>query len=135
MQAITNLQQLICTMQPVLHAPCYVFATLPPDQAIPVGVKMLFEEVEGWSAILTEQQAMQLGLAYEFPCRMITLNVHSSLDAVGFLARITAELASLNMGVNPVSAFYHDHLFVPAGRAEEALAALVNLSHQGQVVS
>lgn len=32
------------------------------------------------------------------------------------------------MGVNPVSAFYHDHLFVPAERAEEAMALLLRLA-------
>ena len=55
---------------------------------------------------------------------MITLNVHSSLEAVGFLAAITARLAAAGMGVNPVSGFYHDHLFVPAERAAEAMEIL-----------
>jgi hypothetical protein len=34
------------------------------------------------------------------------------------------------MGVNPVSAFHHDHLFVPAKRAEEALLILQRLSQE-----
>jgi hypothetical protein len=55
---------------------------------------------------------------------MITLEIHSSLEAVGFLAAITARLAEAGMGVNPVSAFHHDHLFVPAERAAEALRIL-----------
>jgi len=55
---------------------------------------------------------------------MITLNIHSSLDAVGFMARIATELAKHDMGVNPVSGFYHDHLFVPDGREEDALRVL-----------
>lgn len=32
------------------------------------------------------------------------------------------------MGVNPVSGFYHDHLFVPLGREEEAVEALKELA-------
>jgi hypothetical protein len=59
---------------------------------------------------------------------MVTLNIHSSLEAVGFLAAITTRLAAAGMGVNPVSAFYHDHLFVPADRAEEALDLLRQLA-------
>ena len=55
---------------------------------------------------------------------MITLNIHSALDAVGFIAAVTTELARHNIGVNPVSGFYHDHLFVPADRADEAMTAL-----------
>ncbi|MBN7821961.1 ACT domain-containing protein [Bowmanella yangjiangensis] len=128
MSAISNLDVLISSMQPELQGPCYVFAFLPHHSPLPEGAKMLFEEQEGWTAILPIEQAKVLGLHYEFACRMITLNVHSSLDAVGFLARITRHLAALGMGVNPVSAFFHDHLFVPAERAEEALAALRQLS-------
>ena len=47
-----------------------------------------------------------------FPCRKVTLGVHSSLDAVGFMAAVTTWLAKINIGVNPVSGFYHDHLYV-----------------------
>jgi hypothetical protein len=56
--------------------------------------------------------------------------VHSSLEAVGFLAAITARLAKAGMGVNPVSAFFHDHLFVPAERAGEAMAMLEALARE-----
>ena len=59
---------------------------------------------------------------------MITLNIHSSLEAVGFLAVITTHLAKLNVGVNPVSGFYHDHLFIPAERAQDVMTALSELS-------
>jgi hypothetical protein len=64
---------------------------------------------------------------------MVTLNIHSSLEAVGFLAAITTRLATAGMGVNPVSAFYHDHLFVPADRAEEALELLMELAEENKV--
>jgi hypothetical protein len=59
---------------------------------------------------------------------MITLNVHSSLEAVGFIARVATELAKHGMGVNPVSGFYHDHLFVPEGRERDALEILGRLA-------
>ena len=63
---------------------------------------------------------------------MITLTVHSALDAVGFLAAVTARLAAAGIGANPVSAFFHDHLFVPAARADEALALLRSLAFRGE---
>ncbi|MDG4893255.1 ACT domain-containing protein [Mesorhizobium sp. WSM4976] len=126
MSGETDLQKLLASMTPRLYPDVYVFATLPPSAVLPEGVEpvMRFIEREGTTLILAESQAKAAGLAGTFRCRMITLDIHSSLEAVGFLAAITAKLATAGMGVNPVSAFYHDHLFVPAERAEEATAML-----------
>ena len=122
----TNLQKLLGAMAPELRAEIFVFATLPPGAPRPTGVNpvMTFQEREGDTLILTEEEARAARLRYAFRSRMITLNIHSSLDAVGFLAAIAARLAAAGMGVNPVSGYFHDHLFVPAERAEEAIAIL-----------
>lgn len=66
-------------------------------------------------------------LSFAFPCRTITLNVHSSLEAVGLLAAMTSELAWRGIAANAVSAWYHDHLLVPAAGAEKAMAALTEI--------
>jgi hypothetical protein len=55
---------------------------------------------------------------------MITLDVHSSLEAVGFMAVVSRKLADLGVGSNPVSGFFHDHVFVPEGAEANALTAL-----------
>jgi hypothetical protein len=44
------------------------------------------------------------------------------------MAAITTCLAKENISVNPVSAFYHDHLFVPEDRADDAMRLLRGLS-------
>lgn len=125
-----ELDVLIRSMQPVLHDETYVFATVGFDfDTADLSPLMSFKEQEGQTLILNQSTATKAGIDYEFPCRMITLNIHSSLDAVGFLARITTHLAKLEMGVNPVSGFYHDHLFVPADRAHDAMQALDSLSN------
>ncbi|KAF2215029.1 hypothetical protein CERZMDRAFT_105375 [Cercospora zeae-maydis SCOH1-5] len=86
---------------------------------------MLFRERESWTIVLPKSTATAEKLDYMSEWRQITLNVHSSLDAVGFLAAITTELASkLQIGVNPVSGYYHDHLFVPAGTEEQVMKVL-----------
>ncbi len=117
-------------MSPTLDPRRFVFATGSTAEASPhlANALMVFRENEGVTLILEAEVASRTGLRAEFPCRMITLNIHSDLAAVGFLARIVPELAALGMGVNPVSAFYHDHLFIPEDRAEDALAALIALA-------
>ena len=126
----TNLTRLLAGMKPRLLPGNFVFATLPPGAAFPAGIEalMIFRESEGVTLILEEGEARKAGMSGTFRSRMITLEIHSSLDAVGFLAAITGRLAEAGMGVNPVSAFHHDHLFVPADRAEEALFILEQLA-------
>jgi hypothetical protein len=125
-----DLRVLLAGMSPRLQPAVFVFATLTPGAAIPVGIEplMVFRESEGVTLILEEGEAGKAGIAGTFRSRMITLEIHSSLDAVGFLAAITVRLAEAGMGVNPVSAFHHDHLFVPVDRAEEALLILDQLA-------
>jgi hypothetical protein len=125
MSGETNLDALLSSMAANLVDDVFVFVTLA-DSTIPNGVipRMVFQEAEGTTLILTKDQAEYAGIDYEFPCRMITLEIHSSLEAVGFMARITTALAAEDMGVNPVSGFYHDHLFVPDGREQDALRIL-----------
>ena len=61
---------------------------------------------------------------------MITLNVHSSLEAVGFIAKVASKLAEKGIGANPVSGFFHDHLFVAIGHEHEAITALKDLAEE-----
>lgn len=125
----TSLPKLLSTLTTVVHSPTYVFVTLKGSTPIPplVDVQMMFRETEGATLIMKRESAEDRGLEFEFPSRMITLNVHSSLEAVGFMAVIATRLASKGMGMNPVSGFYHDHLFVPEGREDEAIAELKSL--------
>ena len=130
----TNLQKLLGSMSPELVAGIFVFATLPPGTSTPAGINpvMIFRERGGDTLILLEEEAKAAGLSSAFRSRMITLNIHSSLDAVGFLAAITARLAVAGMGVNPVSGYFHDHLFVPADRADEAMTILEGLAAENR---
>jgi uncharacterized protein len=125
MRGETDLDKLVAGMRPELQPGTYVFTTLD-EAAVPAGLApvMSFREAEGTTLILPEAEAARAGLPGAFPCRWITLAVHSSLGAVGFLAAVTARLAESGIAVNAVSAFHHDHLFVPAARAEEAMGVL-----------
>lgn len=124
-----DLSILLRSLSAKLDDGVYVFATVSEvDLPASLMPRMVFKETEGTTLILLQEEAEAAQLDYEFPCRMITLNVHSSLEAVGFIARVATELAKHNMGVNPVSGFYHDHLFVPDGRESEAMEVLAKLA-------
>ena len=125
-----DLSILLRSLSAKLDDGVYVFVTVSEvDLPASLMPRMVFKEAEGTTLILLQEEAEAAQLDYEFPCRMITLNVHSSLEAVGFIARVATELAKHNMGVNPVSGFYHDHLFVPDGRESEAMELLAKLAH------
>ena len=126
MPAETNLQKLLATMEPELQPGEYVFATvsLADIQDIQHAAWGWFREPEGITLILERSMALAARLETAFSSRMITLTVHSSLAAVGFLAVITEQLAKEGISVNAISAYYHDHLFVPVEKAEEAMSVL-----------
>ena len=129
MSGEVDLNVLLRTMTAKLHDGVFVFATLP-DLHVPDGLsaKMVFQEDEGTTLILLQAEAVKFGIAHEFPSRMITLNVHSALEAVGFIAKVATELAREGMGVNPVAGFFHDHLFVPEGREWDALRVIEEIA-------
>tara|TARA_R110002126_G_C10413755_1_gene496821 strand:+ start:252 stop:662 length:411 start_codon:yes stop_codon:yes gene_type:complete len=125
----TDLNTLLGTLVPKLNDGVFVFTTLSQSD-IPQGLSpiMSFQEAEGTTLILLQSDAQSHNIDYEFPSRMITLDIHSSLEAVGFMAVIATALAKEDMGVNPVSGFYHDHLFVPDGRQDDAMRILTELA-------
>lgn len=125
-----DLDVLLRDMKPDRRPGIFVFCTIPTNQPIPAALSPLltFREQEGRTLVITREQAEAAGLRYAFASCLITLTVHSALDAVGFLAAITARLATAGISVNAVSAFHHDHLFVPADRADDAMVLLQEMS-------
>jgi len=49
---------------------------------------------------------------------------------VGFMAAVTTRLATAGLGINPVSGFYHDHLFVPDGKEDRVVQMLKDLASE-----
>ena len=125
-----NLAELLSTMCPALDPDEYAFLTVNSEQRrrLTVPALMEFHEREGITLVTRRADAEKEGLSFAFPCRLITLTVHSSLEAIGFLAVITQHLAEAQISVNAVSAFYHDHLFVPTEKAELAMQVLRGLA-------
>ncbi|MDZ7747719.1 MAG: ACT domain-containing protein [Halofilum sp. (in: g-proteobacteria)] len=105
----TDPVRLLRDMAAVLTAGTWVFARLPPGAALPAGLEPLgrFREAEGETVIVERTAAERAALAFEFPCRRITLTIHSDLAAVGLLAAVARCLADAGIPANTVSAFHH----------------------------
>jgi uncharacterized protein len=129
----SNLATLLQNMKPEMHDGVFVFCSIPANEEIPAALSPvhIFREREGTTLVVRREEAEGARLSYQFASRLITLTVHSSLEAVGFLADITGRLAEAGISMNAVSAYYHDHLFVPEHRANEALRLLQNMSDPG----
>lgn len=129
-----NLKALLRDMKPEMRDGVFVFCTIAAGERLPAIVTPLltFHEQEGITLVVLRDEAERAGLRHQFASRLLTLTVHSSLEAVGFLAAISARLAEAGISVNAVSAFHHDHLFVPEHRADEALAVLQDLSERAR---
>ncbi len=129
MTPLTDLDALLRDMKPVLDQQRYAYAALPsretawPEQAI-----ACFQEDEGRSVIAPHDQLEAAGLPLQFPCRRITLTVHSALEAVGLTACVSAALSQAGISANVVAGLHHDHVFVPETQAKQALLVLETLS-------
>ena len=122
-----NLSKLLGSLSPKLLAGEYVFCTVKDSrygdyaEAKPLAS---FSEQEGLTLVLLKDSAARLGLHYEGVFKCITLSIHSSLEAVGMLAAISTKLSEHQISTNVISAYYHDHIFVPVGLEEKAMSAL-----------
>ncbi len=125
-----DLTKLIASMHPVLNDQEYIFAIMDKDSLVsidelePLGT---FYEIEGLTVIALKTKADALGIYYQSVFQCITLNVHSSLEAVGLTAAVSCALANDGISANVVAAYYHDHIFVPTAKAKQALLCLQNL--------
>ena len=122
-----DLEKLLALLQPTLLSGVYVFCTVR-NQSVAEVAKLqplaTYLEQEGLSLLLKKESADAAGLEYTSEFRGITLSEHSSLDAVGFTAAVANKLASRGISANIIAAHYHDHVFVPVDKAEQALHAL-----------
>ena len=131
MSGYTELSYLLKNMKPT-HVPgSYIFSNVSEDKLKKLGSTplLIFREDEGITVIVSKEIAEEFSLSFHSVWGLITMTVHSALEAVGFLAKITSVLAEAGITANTVSAFYHDHLFVPIDRVEDSLSLLRNLSN------
>ena len=125
----TNLRDLMRTLSPSIDDTEWVFATINAEVEVSLAPYAIasFREAEGLTLVLPQSAAEDLENV-SAPMSRITLEVHSSLEAVGLTAAVTGALAEEGISANVVAAYYHDHIFVPTASADRALTVLQALS-------
>ena len=120
----TDLDHMLATLTVSRREGTYVFVTV--DEPVPLGdgVEAALTEQEGITVVATVDAAERAGWAFEFEAAWLTLDVHSSLDAVGLTAAFSAALGAAGIPCNVLAGFHHDHLLVPVDRAGDAISCL-----------
>lgn len=127
------LQDLIKQLSPKLDSSFYVYCTVAHakygelEKLKPIAS---IAELEGLTLVIPLQEAEAEGIDYHRVFRRITLEGHSSLEALGLTSVVTSLLAERGITTNVIAGFYHDHMFVPSDRIDEAMEALKELTSQ-----
>lgn len=125
------LRSLISNMAPRLNEGDYVFVTVHDLSKIDRDITILeFKEAEGVTVVLKKNQADALQYTYDYVASWITLEVHSSLEAVGLTAAFSTELADYGISCNVIAGYYHDHIFVAKKDGLKAIEILRKLSER-----
>lgn len=116
---------MIAGMAPERRPGEWAFVSVAPAEAGELMSEALamFREGEGVSLVLPHAQAVAAGHD-AMAMAWITLTVPSALDGVGLTAAVAGALAEAGIPCNMVAAFHHDHVLVPTGLAEAAVAVL-----------
>ena len=126
-----DIKKLLVSMSPILMDGEYIFYSFPNAQ---YGDRPELEpfasciEPEGLTLIVPRPRADANGLNYESVFRGITLRIHSSLEAVGLTAAVSAKLTECGISANVIAGYFHDHIFVQSEHADKAMAALGELT-------
>ena len=131
MNGETNLRTMLDSLAPTLRSGEFVFCTIEharygerPELA-PIAAVV---ETEGLTLVIPRANADAHAIDYESVFKCITLNVHSSLDAVGLTAAFATRLTERGISANVFAGYYHDHIFVQAELAQRALDAIRDLA-------
>jgi hypothetical protein len=127
----SDLNEVLRALAPRLRPGEFVFCAVPHSrqaECVQLSPLALFREDEGLTLVIDPASADKAGLDYGPVFRCITLGVNSDLDSVGLTAAVSGRLSQRGISANVIAAYHHDHIFVPSERADDALAALQEVS-------
>lgn len=132
MAGIVDIKVLLKDMKPILDRTDYVFCTKEcfeiNKEIVDLNPIATFLEKEGITLIVEQNRADACNLSYDAIFNKITLEIHSSLEAVGLTAAFSKALTAYGISANVIAGYYHDHIFVPKDKADLAIKALLELT-------
>lgn len=120
---------LLRSMQPALDDQPY--GIVVAQASLPIAMDKTFaiiNESDGSTIVATTAALVDAGYTVPSPWAHITLQIHSSLEAVGLTAAFATALGKVDISANVIAGYYHDHIFVQWDKRHAALAALKTLS-------
>lgn len=121
---MTDLEEMLRTLTVSVRPDRYTFLSVDAVPSLGDGIAAVLTEAEGTTVVATVERAEAEGWPVDFQAAWLTLDVHSSLEAIGLTAAFSAALGEVGIACNVLAGFHHDHLLVPADRADEAVAVL-----------
>lgn len=123
----TNLDRMLATLEVGRRPGIYAYVHFPNRPADTDGAEAIIEEAEGTTLVVPLEIAKIRGWPVVFEAAWLTLQVHSSLEAIGLTAAVSGVLAAGGIPCNILAGAFHDHLLVPVAAADRAIAAVSSL--------
>lgn len=128
----TDLTTMLATLQVRRRPGVFTFASVARlTPALVQAADAIVRESHAITVVLTVDTARALGVPVGVEMAWLSLTVHSSLEAVGLTAVLATRLARHDIACNVLAGHHHDHLLVPAARAEDAMSALIQGQAEG----
>jgi hypothetical protein len=131
MSGQTDLRAMLQSITVSVRPARYTVLTLPNDEQSPPmghGVAAVIEEGEGLTVVATVERARTEGWPVDFVAAWLTIDVHSSLEAVGLTAAFSRALGRAGIACNVIAAYYHDHILVPHDESDMAVEVIEALA-------
>ena len=120
-----DLATMLRMMDVVRRPGLFAYVEVPAGRPGPPDAVAMVDEVDTVSYIVPIGSPSARDAS--FAAAWLTLAVDSSLEAVGLTAAFAAVLAARSIPANVLAGLRHDHVLVPADRADEAIEALRSL--------
>ena len=112
----------------ILNKGEYVFCSIMDINKININnIICSFKESEGYSIIISKEEAIKNNLPFYFVSAWITLEIDSTLDSVGLTSSFSRELTNAGISCNVIAAYHHDHIFVPYKKRLKAVKILSDM--------